>query len=147
MSEERRYFVYIMANASKRLYTGMTNSIRRRVREHKLKLTPGFAAQYNITRLVYFESFQDVRNAIEREKQIKAWTRAKRLALVESTNPRWDDLSRGWDQPQTFRFTPKVAPTFVIPSAARDLGFCLERKSQPTHAKTKVPRFARDDKH
>jgi len=95
MSEERRYFVYIMANASKRLYTGMTNSIRRRVREHKLKLTPGFAAQYNMTRLVYFESFEDVRNAIEREKQIKTWTRAKRLALVESTNPRWGRFVAG----------------------------------------------------
>ncbi len=67
MREERRYFVYIMANASKGLYTGMTNSIRRRVREHELKLTPGFAAQYNMTRLVYFESFEDVRNSIERE--------------------------------------------------------------------------------
>jgi putative endonuclease len=109
MNEQRRYFVYIMANASKRLYTGLTNSIRRRVREHKLKLTPGFAAHYNITRLVYFESFEDVRNAIEREKEIKAWTRAKRLALVESTNPKWNDLSREWDQPQTFRFTPKIA--------------------------------------
>ena len=109
MSEARRYFVYIMANASKRIYTGMTNSLRRRVREHKLKLTAGFAAKYNITRLVYFESFEDVRNAIEREKQIKAWTRAKRLALVESTNPKRDDLTREWDQPQTFRFTPKIA--------------------------------------
>jgi putative endonuclease len=109
MNVERRYFVYIMANASKLLYTGMTNSIRRRVREHKLKRTPGFAAQYNITRLVYFESFEDVRNAIEREKQIKAWTRAKRLALVESTNPKWDDLSREWDQTQTLRFTPMIA--------------------------------------
>jgi putative endonuclease len=109
MSEERRYFVYIMSNASKMVYTGMTNSIRRRVREHKLKLTPGFAAKYNMTRLVYFESFEDVRNAIEREKQIKAWTRAKRLALVESANPKWDDLSREWDRPQTFRFTPKLA--------------------------------------
>jgi putative endonuclease len=82
--EDRCYFVYIMANPSKRLYTGMTNSLRRRVREHKLKLTPGFAAKYNITRLVYFESFGDVRNAIEREKQIKAWTRGKRIALIES---------------------------------------------------------------
>jgi putative endonuclease len=109
MSDERRYFVYIMANASKRLYTGMTNSIRRRVREHELKLTPGFAATYNITRLVYIETFEDVRNAIEREKQIKAWTRVKWVALVESTNPRWDDLSREWDQPQTFRFVPKIA--------------------------------------
>jgi len=109
MNEQRRYFVYIMANASKRLYTGVTNSIRRRVREHKLKLTRGFAAQYNMTRLVYFESFEDVRKAIEREKQIKAWTRAKRLTLVESVNPRWDDLSREWDQPETFRFTPMIA--------------------------------------
>jgi putative endonuclease len=73
MSEERRYFVYLMANASKRIYTGMTNSTRRRVREHRLKLTPSFAAKCNITRL---ESFEHVRNAIEREKQIKAWTRA-----------------------------------------------------------------------
>ena len=109
MSEERRYFVYIMANASRRLYTGVTNSIRRRVHEHKLKLAPSFAARYNITRLVHFESFEDVRKAIEREKQIKAWTRAKRLALVESTNPKWNDLSREWDQPQTFRFTPMIA--------------------------------------
>jgi len=109
MQDERRYFVYIMTNPSRTLYTGLTNSIRRRVREHKLKLTPGFAAQYNITRLVYHESFGDVRNAIEREKQIKAWTRAKRVALVESMNPKWDDLSRDWDQPQMFRFTPKTA--------------------------------------
>jgi putative endonuclease len=72
MREERRYFVYIMTNPSRTLYTGMTNSLRRRVREHKLKVTPGFATKYNITRLVHFESFEDVRNAIEREKQIKA---------------------------------------------------------------------------
>jgi putative endonuclease len=109
MREERRYFVYIMSNPSRTLYTGMTNSIRRRVREHKLKLTSGFAAKYNITRLVYFETFEDVRNAIEREKQIKAWTRAKRVALIESTNLKWNDLSREWDQPQTLRFVPKSA--------------------------------------
>lgn len=109
MRDDRRYFVYIMTNPSKTLYTGVTNSIRRRVREHKLKLTPGFAAKYNINRLVYFETFEDVRNAIEREKQIKAWTRAKRVALIDSANPKWDDLSREWDQPQTFRFVPKTA--------------------------------------
>jgi putative endonuclease len=109
MREEKRYFVCIITNPSKTLCTGMTNSIRRRVREHKLRVTPGFAAKYNITRLVYFESFEDVRNAIEREKQIKAWTRAKRVALIESTSPKWDDLSREWDQPQAFRFVPKTA--------------------------------------
>jgi putative endonuclease len=114
MSEERRYFVYLMANASKRIYTGMTNIIRRRVREHKLNLTPSFAEKCNLTRLVYFESFkdvrnaEDVRNAIEREKQIKAWTRAQRIALIASTNPKWNDLSRKWDHPQTFRFVLKI---------------------------------------
>ena len=87
----------------------MTNSIRRRVREHELNLTPRFAAKCNIPRRVYFESFEDVRNAIEREKQIKASTRAQRIALIESTNPKWNDLSREWDQPQTFRFVPKIA--------------------------------------
>jgi putative endonuclease len=109
MRDERRYFVFIMTNPSKTLYTGITNSIRRRVREHKLKLTPRLATKYNITRLVYFETFEDVRNAIEREKRIKAWTRAKRVALIDSANPTWDDLSREWDQPQTFRFVPRTA--------------------------------------
>jgi len=108
MREERRYFVYFMTNPSRTLYTGITNNLRRRVRDHKEKRVDGFTARYNISRLVYFESFIDVRNAIDREKRIKAWTRAKRVALIESINPKWDDLSREWDQPQTFRFTPKI---------------------------------------
>src|SRR5258708_20331452 len=87
MRGERRYFVYIMTNPSRTLYTGMTNSLRRRVREHKLKVTPGFATKYNITRLVHFESFEDVRNAIEREKQIKACTPAKPIHLTNTPNP------------------------------------------------------------
>ena len=109
MQDPRRYFVYIMTNPSKTLYTGLTNSIRRRVREHKEKLIPGFTSKYNITRLVYFESYEDVHKAIEREKEIKSWTRAKRVALIERKNPKWDDLSREWDQPQTFRFVPQTA--------------------------------------
>ena len=109
MREERKYFVYIMSNPSRTLYTGLTNSLRRRVRQHKEKLIDGFTAKYNITRLVYFESHEDVHRAIEREKQIKAWTRAKRVALIESKNPKWDDLSRECDLPQTFRFVPKTA--------------------------------------
>jgi putative endonuclease len=128
MSEERRYFVYIIANASKRLYTGMTNSLRRRVREHKLKLTPGLAAKYNMTRLVYFESFEDVRNAIEREKQVKARTRAKRLALVESTNPKWDDLSGEWDKPQDV----SVYAEDRVGRAARSLGYAARKNQDPS---------------
>jgi len=72
-------------------------------------LTPSFAAKCNIPRLLYFESFGHLRNAIERKKQIKAWTRVKRIAWIESTDPQWNDLSREWDQPQTFRFVPKIA--------------------------------------
>ena len=102
MGSERHYYVYIITNPSRTLYTGMTNNLRRRLDEHKRKLVPGFTARYNINRLVYFEVFEDVRNAIDCEKKIKSWTRAKRVALVESRNPKWDDLSR--DQPQTFRF-------------------------------------------
>ena len=106
---EKRYFVYILASPSKTLYTGITNNLRRRVREHKELRAHGFTSKYNIDRLVHFESFGDVRNAIEREKQIKAWTRAKRVALIESMNPKWNDLSREWDQLQTFRFMPQTA--------------------------------------
>ena len=98
---------HIMPNPSPTLYTGITNDLRCRIRQHKEKRIDGFTAKYNITRLVYFESFGDVRNAIE--KQVKAWTRAKRVALIESVNPKWDDLSREWDQPQTFRSVPKTA--------------------------------------
>jgi putative endonuclease len=105
---EHLYYVYIMSNPSRTLYTGITNSLRRRVAEHKSKEVPGFTSKYNITRLVYYEVFHDVRNAIHREKQIKSWTRAKRIALTESRNPKWDDLTREWGQPETFRFTPVV---------------------------------------
>jgi putative endonuclease len=83
MRDERQYFIYIMSSASKTIYTGMTNNLLRRVRQHKEKLIGGFTTKYNITRLVYFESFRYVQNAIEREKQIKSWTRAKRVALIE----------------------------------------------------------------
>ena len=90
------YYVYILANASRRLYIGMTNNLGRRVYEHKHKLTPGFTSEYNVNRLVYFESTSDVRAAIAREKQLKVWLRSKKIALIESQNPSWDDLSAEW---------------------------------------------------
>jgi putative endonuclease len=92
----RQYYVYIMTNHSRTLYVGVTNDLTRRVQEHKSKLIPGFTAKYNITQLVYFETTQDVRSAIAREKQIKGWLRAKKIALVEATNPEWRDLSADW---------------------------------------------------
>lgn len=92
----KQFFVYIMASKSRVLYTGMTSDLKRRVYQHKHKLVEGFTAKYNVTRLVYFEATTDVKSAIGREKQIKAWTRAKRVALIESDNPTWKDLSEGW---------------------------------------------------
>ncbi len=92
----KHYYVYIMSNRSRTVYTGVTNNLVRRVDEHKRKLVPGFTRKYNITRLVYFEVTSDIRAAIAREKQIKGWLRAKKIALIDSLNPKWGDLSAGW---------------------------------------------------
>ncbi len=92
----KQYYVYIMANVSRTLYTGVTNNLERRVYEHKEKTAPGFTSTYNINRLVYYEDFADIRDAIAREKQIKGWLRAKKIALIESVNPKWNDLSEEW---------------------------------------------------
>ena len=82
-----------MASKSRRIYTGVTNDIERRVREHKAGQIEGFTQRYGINRLVYYERFRYIGNAIERENQIKSFGRAKRVALIESMNPTWDDLS------------------------------------------------------
>jgi len=92
------YFVYIMTNRSKTLYTGVTNNLMRRVREHKAGTGSEFTAKYKLDRLVYFERFEDVHNAIEREKRIKGWLRMKKIALIVSLNPAWSDLSEEWYQ-------------------------------------------------
>ena len=88
----RRYFVYIMTNHARTLYTGMTNDLERRVREHKQKMR-GFTKQYAATRLVWFEDFYDVEQAIFAEKRIKGWVRRKKIELIEQTNPLWLDLA------------------------------------------------------
>ena len=90
------YYVYILTNKSKTLYTGVTNDLERRVYQHKNKLVPGFTRHYNVSRLVFYEATPNIRAAIGREKQIKGWTRQKKIALIESTNPRWRDLSVDW---------------------------------------------------
>src|SRR5438067_13033328 len=84
-------YVYIMSNQSRTLYVGVTNDLETRVHQHKSKQIPGFTAKYNITWLVYYEDFPDPMQAIEWEKRIKGWTRAKKLALIEEKNPRWED--------------------------------------------------------
>jgi putative endonuclease len=90
--DERIRFTYIMASRSRTLYTGVTGDLTRRAFEHKKK-HGGFSTRYNCNRLVWFERFSDVREAIQREKELKGWRRAKKLALVESANPTWEDLS------------------------------------------------------
>ena len=89
----RRYWVYIMASQSRVLYTGVTNDLRRRVSEHKQALVAGFTQKYLVNKLVHFEEFADIRDAIAREKQIKGWVRARKLSLIETTNQAWEDLA------------------------------------------------------
>ena len=91
----RVYWVYIMASRSRVLYTGVTNDLGRRAKEHKQGLVAGFTQQYRITRLVYFEEFSDIRAAIAREKQVKGWVRSRKIKLIEERNPTWDDLAGG----------------------------------------------------
>ena len=92
----KQYYVYIMTNKSKTLYTGVTDNLERRVYEHKKKLLGGFTKRYNITKLVYYEVTNDIHVAIGREKQIKGWLRRKKVALIGTVNPQWLDLSEGW---------------------------------------------------
>ncbi|MDR3725560.1 MAG: GIY-YIG nuclease family protein [Terracidiphilus sp.] len=93
---EGSYFTYIMASRSRTLYVGMTGNLQRRVFEHKWKEHDGFTARYNCDRLVWFELHQDVQVAIAREKELKGWRRSKKIALIESANAAWADLSRDW---------------------------------------------------
>jgi putative endonuclease len=90
---DHNYFVYILTNRTNQvLYTGVTNDLRRRVFEHKNKLIKGFTSKYKTNKLVYFEHFTDVEDAIAREKQIKAGSRQKKLDLINKENPEWIDL-------------------------------------------------------
>ena len=93
---EKRYYMYLLASRSRTLYTGVTGHLTGRVIEHKQGLMEGFASKYRIHRLVYFEVYRDVRNAIAREKQIKRWRREKKVALIEKHYPAWDDLAEPW---------------------------------------------------
>ncbi|MFP5234834.1 MAG: GIY-YIG nuclease family protein [Acidobacteriota bacterium] len=93
---EGSYFTYIMASRSHTLYIGVTGNLEKRVFQHKWGEIEGFTSRYNCDRLVWFEAHQDVQKAIAREKQLKGWLRAKKIALIEKTNPAWVDLSREW---------------------------------------------------
>ena len=98
MRKPKHFYVYIMTNGPRShvLYTGVTGNLPRRVFEHKSKLSPGFTSRYNLTRLVYYDMFAYPADAIAREKEIKAWRRSKKIALIEAMNPHWHDLAAEW---------------------------------------------------
>ena len=118
MPREYRFFVYIMASKSRRIYTGVTNNIDRRVAQHKAGEIKGFTQRYKINRLVHYEQFQFVQNAIRREKEIKGWDRAKRVALIERENPTWDDWSEDWEK-TIASLKPVAVPAKADPSVAK----------------------------
>ncbi|MGA3006993.1 MAG: GIY-YIG nuclease family protein [Opitutaceae bacterium] len=93
----KSYWVYILTNKPHgTLYIGVTNSLDRRIWQHKTKALEGFTKRYGLDRLVYFEEFRDVTNAIYREKELKGWLRHKKIDLIQKGNPFWRDLSEGW---------------------------------------------------
>lgn len=93
-------YVYILSNGFRKLYIGVTSNLERRIHDHKGKLHPSsHTAKYNLSQLVYFERFQSITAAINREKQLKGWLRVRKLELIISTNPAWRDLSHDWGTP------------------------------------------------
>ncbi len=103
MAQERRYYVYIMASKSRVIYVGITGFLMARVSRHKTGEGGAFTSKYRVHRLVYFQSFQNVGDAIARETEIKRWRREKKVALIHSDNPTWEDLAEGWGGPAMMR--------------------------------------------
>lgn len=95
-NREYIFYVYILANRSRNLYVGFTNNIVARVRQHREQRPGTYTARYKITRLVYYERFGYVQNAIVRENEFKDWNRRKKLDLIEQANPTWEDLAADW---------------------------------------------------
>jgi putative endonuclease len=97
------YYVYILSSQRRALYIEVTSNIEHRVFQHKTHAFGGFTAKYNVTSLVYFERQEAVMTAIRREREVKAWRREEKIRLIESTNPKWRDLSYGWYQRHRFQ--------------------------------------------
>ena len=106
MTKDYHFYVYILTTYNNKvMYIGVTNSLERRVYEHCNDLFEGFTQKYHVHKLVYYECFKDIRNAIAREKQLKGWTRAKKNALVETKNPAWREIDLH-DPDCIFRWEP-----------------------------------------
>jgi putative endonuclease len=98
MTKQHSYWTYIMASVSRVIYVGVTNDLERRVWDHKQGAVEGFTKRYNCTKLVWFEEFREIRDAIACEKRIKGLLRARKIVLIEEKNPYWRDLSESWYQ-------------------------------------------------
>jgi putative endonuclease len=100
--DRKKYWVYIVASCTGTLYVGMTSNLYVRIAQNKTGEIEGFSSKYKCNRLVYWESFDEVVKSINREKQLKGWRRAKKTALIESMNPRWEDLAEKWGAEMVF---------------------------------------------
>lgn len=98
-----KFWVYILTSRTGTLYVGVPRYFDRRIMQHKMETIEGFTKKYKVHRLVYYESFDHAANAISREKQLKGWRRAKKIALIETLNPRWQDLAEKWGCEMRFR--------------------------------------------
>ena len=103
-----RYYVYIMSSKSRVLYTGVTGSIMARVLRHKAGESGSFTSKYRVHRLVYYQAFQNIGDAITRETEIKKWRREKKVALIRANNPTWEDLAADWGKPVAMHVVGKA---------------------------------------
>jgi putative endonuclease len=99
LNRDWKFYIYIVASKSRRIYIGMTNSLFKRVMQHKSGAIDGFTKRYRINRLVYYEEFKYVNNCEARETELKKWSRAKKIALIAGFNPTWEDLAQDWGKP------------------------------------------------
>jgi putative endonuclease len=106
---EKTYWVYVLSSRSRVLYVGVTSRLVVRIKEHRESDNLSFTKKYRIHRLVYFETYRNVKSAIATEKQIKSFTRAKKIALIESRNPNWNDLADGYFAPYPQKQIPRFA--------------------------------------
>ena len=133
---DKSYFVYIVASRSRTLYIGVTGRLIPRIREHREGTHDGFTAKYKCNRLIYYERFQYIQDAIAREKQLKGWRREKKLALMAQMNPGWIDLSERWRHP---------VPLYKWTAEERALAELRRRYQQNAGPSTSL-RSAQDDK-
>jgi len=117
MAFQRTYYVYILASKSRVIYVGITGFLMARVLRHRAGEGGAFTRRYRVHRLVYFQSFQNIGDAIARESEIKKWRREKKVSLIEESNPTWEDLADGWGEPAEMKVSEDTR--FLLSRSAR----------------------------